>query len=226
MNTSDEAVIKRKVAEYALAEDKGASLLKQMLEFTPGEEEQQFIQKQLADELKHSQMFQEEAMRLNAEEEFFLSSLDRLYVIGQKCVTEQDWIKCMVCQSIIEEIALASFSSFYPRVDDQIKGILKEIIEDEKEHLDFTIEQIGKWVTSEEDKKKVAELQAEILEIFVAVLTDGKLKQEVPSEEERKQFIDVMKKTYVFHKNRFESVGIALPKIPKKHLLKIGIFSL
>ena len=215
-------LLKRKLSEYAMAEDKGVSLLSQMLTFTPTEEEHKFILDQVEDEKKHNRLFQERADELNVEEKFFLKSLDELYEIGQECVNEKDWLKCVSCQNIIEELAIASFSSIYTRADDKTREILNEIISDEKRHLDFTLWQIEKWATTPEKKKVVMDLQQRVIDLFLKALKPENLEREVP-EEERDGFKKVLKNTYLIHRQRFSRLHMDIPKIPLKYLAQIGL---
>ena len=206
--TQDES-FKKQISQYALSEDRGVSLLSQMLTFVPGEEECVFLERQIQDEIKHNRLFSERADELGIEEKFFHESLEKLYRFGQECVNKKDWLLCVACQSVIEELAIASFSVFFQRADEKTRKILLEIIEDEKRHLEFALGQIGKWTKTDDDRAKVLDLQKEVLQIFLTALeTKG----------EQKNFKKVLYHTYRLHKQRFSQVKIAVPEIPLKYL--------
>lgn len=214
--------LKRKLSEYAAAEDRGVSLLTQMLEFVPGEEERKFIEGQVEDEKKHNRLFQQRADELNVEETFFLESLGKLYDLGQKCVSEGDWLKCITCQSIIEEVALASFASFFQRADEKTRKILLEIMDDEKRHLDFTFWQIRKWAVTKDAREKVFRFQELVLELFLDALKPENLAKQIPPDEQN-DFKKVLTQTYKLHRQRFSRLKMEVPGIPMRYLAKIGL---
>lgn len=221
MDTDEQkqAQLKRKLSEYAMAEDRGVSLLSQMLTFVPGDEEKTFIKGQIEDEKKHNRLFQQRADELNAQEQFFLESLGKLYDIGQECVEQRDWLACVTCQSIIEELALASFASFFPRADEKTKKILLEIMGDEKRHLAFTLWQIEKWARSDEDKTKIHALQKRVIDLFIEALQPDSLNKQIPKSEQD-DFKKVLKKTYQLHRQRFSKLKLTVPKIPMAEITR------
>lgn len=206
--------IKRKVSQYAISEDMGVSLLSQMLGFVPGDEERIFLESQVEDEKKHNRLFAKRADELGSEEKFFQDSLQKLYDFSQSCVDRKDWLMCVACQSIIEELALASFSAFYTRADEKTKIILDEIMGDERRHLDFALWQIGKWSKTPEDRKKVLDLQHRVLQIFLEALKPENLQQQLDAG----YFKKVLKQTYALHKQRFSKLELEVPEIPVQYL--------
>lgn len=219
MKKEEEQHLKRKLSEYAMAEDRGVSLLSQMLEFAPGDEEKKFLEGQIVDEKKHNRLFQQRADELNAEEEFFLESLEKLYDIGQECVAGKEWLACVTCQSIIEELALASFASFFGRADEKTKKILLEIMGDEKRHLAFTLWQIEKWAHTAQEKEKIFALQKRVLTIFLEALTPEALTKQIPKNEQD-DFKKVLKKTYELHRQRFSRLKLKIPEIPLSYITR------
>lgn len=213
----DDEILKRQISQYAISEDMGVSLLSQMLVFVPGDEERKFLESQIEDEKKHNRLFAERADELGATEKFFQESLQRLYEFGQECVNKKDWLLCMSCQSVIEELAMASFGAFYHRADEKTKKILTEVIGDEKRHLDFALWQIEKWTKSDEDRKKILDLQHQVLQIFLDALEPERLRFQ-RSLEEQKYFKKVLKQTYALHKLRFEKLKLEVPAIPLRYL--------
>jgi len=216
----DEEILKRKLSQFAAAEDRGVSLLSQMLLFVPSEEERKFIVEQIKDEKKHNRLFQKRADELNVKEKFFLESLEKLYDLGQECVWERDWLKCITCQSIIEELALASFASLFQRVDEKTQKILLEIMEDEKRHLAFTFWQIEKWAVTEDMRKKVYNLQNRVLAFFIDALKPENLKRHIPKKEQA-DFIKVLASTYKVHRQRFSRLNMEVPRIPVALVAKV-----
>lgn len=206
--------IKRKVSQYAISEDMGVSLLTQMLEFVPGEEERKFLESQIEDEKKHNRLFSQRADELGSEEKFFQDSLQKLYDFSQTCVDRKDWLMCVACQSIIEELALASFAAFYSHADETTKVILIEIMNDERRHLDFALWQIGKWAKTDDDRKKILDLQHHILQIFLEALRPEHMKTQLDPD----YFKKVLKQTYSLHKKRFSKLHLAVPEIPVQYL--------
>lgn len=208
---------KRQISQYAISEDMGVSLLSQMLEFAPTEEEHTFLKSQVQDEIKHNRLFSERADELGSTEKFFNDSLQKLYEFGQQCVSKKDWLLCVSCQSVIEELAIASFSVFFQRADEKTRKMLLEVIDDEKRHLDFAFQQIKKWTKTDEDRKKILDLQHNVLQIFLEALNPRELKKRLPSEEQ-KFFKKALEKTYTLHKQRFSKLKLEVPKIPAKYL--------
>ena len=212
MNPKQDPVLKRKLAEYAIAEDRGVSLLSEMLTFAPSEEERAAIQKQMDEEIKHSRLFDERAQALNAGETRLVDSLQKLYELGQSCVDERDWVKCITCQNMIEELAIVSFSSIYTRADEETKAVLTEIMAEENEHLDFTLEQLGKWAIDEAGRAKVKAVQDRALEICMEAFRPGQLEKEI-SAEEANAFKKVLWRAYQVHKERFRKIGLEVPSV-------------
>lgn len=216
----DDETLKRQLSQYALSEDRGVSLLSQMLTFVPTEEERIFIESQLQDEIKHNRLFADRAEELGAEETFFHQSLERLYEFGQACVDKKDWLQCVACQSVIEELAIASFSVFFQRADEKTRTILLEVIDDEKRHLDFAFNQIQKWAKTDEDYKKVFELQEKVLMIFLNALEPTALSTQF-TPDEQKNFKQVLKNTYKLHTQRFSRLKMPMPEIPARYLVSL-----
>ncbi|GEM_PF-5178578 len=211
IDPSKDELLKKQISQYALAEDRGVSLLSQMLEFVPGDEERVFLVGQVEDEKKHNRLFSERADELGVEEQFFTESLEWLYDFGQECVDKKDWLLCVTCQSVIEELAMASFAVFFQRADEKTRKILLEIIDDEKRHLDFALWQIGKWTRTDADRKKVLDLQHHVLSLFLKALTSRDLRDR--SKEEQAHFKKVLKNTYTLHKQRFKKLNMDVPAI-------------
>lgn len=211
---------KRQIYQYATFEDRGVSLLSRMLAFAPSEEEKGFLSEQVEDEKKHARIFGDLADALGIEEKFFNESLEQLYDIGQKCVDDKDWLACVTCQSVIEELAIASFSLFFQRADEKTRILLLEVIEDEKKHLAFALNQIKKWTKTNTDSKKIMQMQEKVLSLFMRALDPKHLNKRLKAEEHA-HFKKILKSTYALHKQRFSSINIAVPDIPtmlKKHL--------
>jgi ferritin-like protein len=203
----------RKVSEYAVAEDKGVWLLTQMREFVPNDAAE-FLETQIVDEKKHARLFAQRVKELNIKEPFFLESLADLYIFAQTCVDDKSWLKCMVTQSVIEELALASFSIFRQQADERTREILDEILEDEKRHLDFTLVEIGKYSKTEQEKKEISDTQAQILGICLNALKAENLNREV-SKKDQADFKRGLKQAYLLHRKRFKGLNLDVPSIPK-----------
>ena len=217
--TIDES-LKKQISQYAISEDLGVSLLSQMLEFVPASEERAFLESQIQDEIKHNRLFADRADELGIEEKFFQDSLEELYKFGQECVDKKDWLLCVTCQSVIEELAFASFSAFYKRADEKTRSFLVEVMSDEKRHLEFALWQIGKWCVSEEDRAKVLKLQEEVLKIFLNALQPERLSN-LFTAEDQKYFKQVLRRTYAIHKQRFAELKLEVPELPKKMLASL-----
>lgn len=212
--------LKKQISQYAISEDLGVSLLTQMLEFVPGAEERKFLEGQIEDEKKHNRLFSQRADELGVEEKFFQDSLEKLYAFGQECVDKKDWLLCVACQSVIEELAFASFTAFYKRADAKTRGFLTEVMEDEKRHLEFALWQIGKWNKTDADKEKILNLQHKVLEIFMDALHPDRLNR-LFTRDDQQYFKQILKTTYAIHKERFKKLKLEVPEIPVKFLANL-----
>lgn len=205
-------ILKRRISEYAIAEDRGVHLLIQMQEFVP-DDARTFLESQIVDEVKHNRLFEERALELKITEPFFLESLKELYDLGQDCVDKKDWLLCMVMQCMIEELALASFGNSAAQSDPKTRDVLKEIMEDEFRHLEFTTEEIEKYKSPENDKK-IYDLQMEVLKLFLSALKPERLEKEVPKEQQA-DFKKGLLQTYRLHSARFKKLKIKVPGLPE-----------
>jgi len=212
--------VKKQISQYAISEDLGVSLLTQMLEFVPGDEERKFLDGQIEDEKKHNRLFAQRADELGVEEKFFQDSLEKLYAFGQECVDKKDWLLCVACQSVIEELAFASFTAFFKRADQKTRGFLTEVMEDEKRHLEFALWQIGKWKKTKEDAEKILELQQKVMQIFMEALHPDHLNR-LFTRDDQQYFKTVLKTTYAIHKERFKKLNLQVPEIPAKYLASL-----
>lgn len=217
LDPSQDETLKKQISQYAISEDMGVSLLSQMLAFTPGKEEHKFLESQIKDEIKHNRLFAQRADELGVEEEFFQDSLRQLYAFGQECVSKKDWLLCVTCQSVIEELAFASFSAFYKRADKKTREFLVEIIEDEKRHLEFALLQINKWTKTDEDRRKILDLQRRVVQILLGALHPHNLNR-LFTAADQKYLKKVLKTTYAMHQERFKKINIEIPKIPPQYL--------
>ena len=207
-------ILKRRISEYALAEDRGVQLLIQMQEFVP-EDARAFLESQIKDELKHNRLFEERAVELNMTEPFFLESLKELYDLGQDCVDQKDWLLCMVMQCMIEELALASFGNSAAQADPRTREILKEIMDDEFKHLEFTADEIQKYNQSPADSGKIYDLQKRVLQLFISALMPERLDRDVPKKEQQADYKKSLLQTYRLHCARFKKLKIKVPGLPE-----------
>lgn len=131
----------KELAEYGQAEDRGVHLLKQMRAFVP-ESAKAYLEKQIEDEERHARLFEERCQALGITDDYFMPALDALYTFAQRCVDQKDWLLCMLCQSVIEELAMISFGRLHDKVDSQTQAVLQSIMKDEADHLEFTLTQL------------------------------------------------------------------------------------
>ena len=200
--------IQNTLSQYAQAEDKGASLLKQMLEFTPGEKEKEMITKQMKEEEQHAKIFTERLKKFDFEETPLYATLQHFYDFCQECVNNKDWVACITCQAALEELAMASFGEFYKRVDDkETQEILLKVIEEERQHLAFCMDQLQTFVKNNEMKQKIEQTQR----MIVQVLAKGILFTELTNDQ-RNAAMNVLKQAHTMHTNKMKTLNINFPQ--------------
>jgi 1,2-phenylacetyl-CoA epoxidase catalytic subunit len=193
---------------FALGEDKGVDLLKQLLTFVPDRETAEQVIAQTTDEIKHARLFDTKLKDLDIDCNGLKKNLTQLYDYAQTCVDEKDWVKCMAVQAVIEELAMAAFTHRYPQFGKDVQKILEEVISDEKRHLEFGIRELNKYKDHQEAREKMQTVHMKAAEIMLNAAREENL-----TAEEKKEAMTIMKKAYILHKGRLEKIGVALPKL-------------
>ena len=193
---------------FAAGEDKGVDLLKQLLLFVPDKETASKVVDQIKDEVKHARYFSTKLKDLDIDCEGLKKNLKSLYDYAQSCVDEQDWVKCMAVQAVIEELAMAAFVHRYPQFDKSVQVILEEVIGDEKRHLAFALSELAKDL-DDNARAKMEEVHLRAMEIMLDAAKEKQL-----DDVEQKEALQIMKKAYFLHKGRLKQIGVELPGIP------------
>ncbi len=195
------------LCQYQKGEDRGVDLLKELLEFAPNEGVAQEIESQIVDEIKHARLFAERLSDLDIDCEGMKKSLESLYDLAQECVDEKDWVSSITVQSVIEELAMATFTEHLTKHDVATQEVLREIIEDESRHLAFGIREMNKFKAGNEEK--INALHNKMLKLVIEALDDSSF-----TAVERVGMVKTMTKAYKMHSVRLKELGISLPNIP------------
>lgn len=189
-------ILKKSITQYAMAEEEGVLLLQKMVDFAPGDEEKQFVIDQVSDEQKHAKIFKD----LQIEEAPWYTSTRKLYELAWNVVNQKHWLKCMILQAVIEELAMHSFTESWKRADAQVKEKINEVIKDEQKHLAFATNQIKKLAKGNEEL--IQEVYAQLIRV---------IKDTMP--QENKKFLPILKKAYSVHKKRLSEIGVDFPLV-------------
>jgi rubrerythrin len=166
------------------------------------------ITKQMKEEEGHAKIFTNQLKKFNFEETPLYATLQQFYEFCQECVNNKDWVACITCQAALEELAMASFGEFYNRVDDkETQEILLKVIEEERQHLAFCMDQLQKFVKNKETKEKIEQTQR----MIVQVLAKGVMFTTLTSDQ-RNAAIKVLKQAHTMHTNKMKTLNIDFPQ--------------
>lgn len=194
------------LCQYQAAEDRGIDLLKQLRTFAPSEEIGKEIDQQIIDETKHERLFSERLDHLEIDCQGLNNSLEDIYDLAQKCVDEKDWVKSIAIQTVIEELAMATFTEHVEELDEDSQTVLREIIQDEARHLEFGLRELDK--VREGNEEKIEGIHKQVLEIFQTAFVNGSY-----SKEDLPIMVKTVTKAYGMHKKRLGGIGIQIPEI-------------
>ncbi len=194
------------LCQYQKGEERGVGLLKALKTFAPNEETVREIDLQITDELKHDYLFAGRLRDLDIDCEGLKGSLNSIYDLAQKCVDEKDWVASIAIQTVIEELAMATFNHHLPELDEDSQRILRLVIQDEGRHLEFGMRELSRVIEGNEEKVRAIHL--EVAEIFKASFKDNDY-----SAKEHKILQETVKKAYKLHKKRLATIGVKLPSM-------------
>lgn len=195
------------LCNYQKGEEKGVGLLVQLNTFAPSEVRQE-ITEQIVDERKHDRLFSGRLKDLDIDCFGMNHSLEAVYDLAQECVDQKDWVSSITIQTVIEELAMATFTDRVLTLDADTQVVLREIIHDEARHLQFGLREMEKF--AEGNEEKIRAIHMRVLKIFLATFNDPK-----HSKEDLKRLTKVVKKAYRMHKVRLGRIGVELPDIKK-----------
>lgn len=195
------------LCQYQQGEDRGVGLLKELYTFAPNNEVAAEIAIQIEDEIKHARLFAERLQHLDIDCEGLKRSLESLYELAQECVNSKDWVASITIQTVIEELAMATFTEHLPEQDEDTQAVMREIIEDESRHLAFGIREMAKIKAGNEDK--INDLHGKIVKLVMRAVTDKSY-----SLAERGVLVKTMLKAYKMHVARLNELGLELPLLP------------
>lgn len=194
------------LCQYQQGEDRGVDLLKQLHDFAPNEETAAEIAVQIEDEIKHARLFAGRLSALDIDCEGLKKSLESLYELAQECVDKQDWVASITIQTVIEELAMATFTEHLPEQDEDTQMVMREIIEDESRHLAFGMREMAKIKDGNEEK--INALHEKIVKLVMHAVTDSSY-----SVAERGVLVKTMLKAYKMHSARLKELGLDLPTV-------------
>lgn len=194
------------LCQYQQGEDRGVDLLKQLHAFAPNAEVAEEINLQIEDEIKHARLFAERLQHLDIDCEGLKKSLESLYDLAQQCVDRKDWVESITVQTVIEELAMATFTEHLNEQDEDTQVVMREIIEDESRHLAFGLREMAKF--KEGSEARINTLHQQVVKIVTNAVKDSSY-----SLQERKILVKTMLKAYKMHDARLHELGLSLPPI-------------
>lgn len=194
------------LCQYQQGEDRGVDLLRQLYSFAPNQDVAEEINLQIEDEIKHARLFAERLQDLDIDCEGLKKSLVSLYDLAQQCVDKKDWVESITVQTVIEELAMATFTEHLAEQDEGTQIVMREIIEDESRHLAFGLREMAKFKAGNEEK--INALHKRVVQIVTQAVKDSSY-----SIQERKILVSTMLKAHKMHDARLKELGLSLPAI-------------
>jgi 1,2-phenylacetyl-CoA epoxidase catalytic subunit len=192
------------LCQYQKGEEKGVGLLRALKTFAPSEDVAREIDLQITDELKHDYLFAGRLRDLDIDCEGLKGSLNSVYDLAQECVDKKDWVSAITIQTVIEELAMATFNHHLPELDEDSQRILRLVIQDEGRHLEFGLRELQKVAAGNEEKIRAIHMR--VAEIFKSSFKDNDY-----SADEHKVLQETVMRAYKLHKKRLSGIGVKLP---------------
>lgn len=200
------------LCNYQKGEERGVGLLRSLQNFAPNSQVAAEIGDQIIDEMKHDRLFSTRLKDLDIDCLGMNNSLEAVYDLADDCVARKDWVESITIQTIIEELAMATFTEHLRELDEKTQVVLNEIIQDEARHLQFGIRELKKIADDEkystENREKIHAMHQKVLTIFRSTFKDNSY-----TPEEHAQLIKTVTKAYKMHRQRLAVIGIEIPKI-------------
>ncbi|MDP3975733.1 MAG: ferritin-like domain-containing protein [bacterium] len=190
------------LCEYQQAEEKGVGLLRQLKTFAPTEEVAEEIAEQVEDELRHTRLFAERLKDLDIDCETLMEALAGIYDLAQECVDKKDWVRSIAIQTVIEELAMATFTNQLGKQDEETESVLREIIVDEQRHLEFGMRELNK--VRQGNEEQIRDIHLKVGKIFILAFAENRLPQSIRN---------TAKKAHKMHQQRLRKIGVEVPGI-------------
>jgi rubrerythrin len=196
------------LCHFSKGEERGAHLLRQLLDFAPNDDIRQQVAQQVIDEERHHRLFSARLKHLDLDCQGLKRHLSSLYDLAQECVDRRDWTECMAIQAAIEELAMASFGHALKtlQLDDETRATILGVIADERRHLEFGMGQLQAFAQDRQGRSKIESVQREVIGLMLhTAKTDDAA--------DRAARAAIMLQAYRAHQARCKAIGITVPSI-------------
>jgi rubrerythrin len=191
------------LCQFSKGEERGAHLLRQLLDFAPDEDVRRQVAQQVIDEERHHRLFSTRLQHLELDCEGMKKHLASLYDLAQACVDRRDWAECMAIQAAIEELAMASFGHAIKTMalDTETRTAIMSVIADERRHLEFGMGQLRQLAATPQEREKIRRIQEQAMALLRESAVGGYAKKEV------------LLQAYRAHQARCKAIGIDVPSL-------------